>query len=86
MNAAQERTIRSLAPTTQAKLRSTQIVTSLPQLVSELVQNSLDAGARSIEVSIDPEEWECWVRDDGLGLSRDGLALLAAGPESSRYG
>ncbi|TBU47222.1 hypothetical protein BD309DRAFT_856433 [Dichomitus squalens] len=78
--------ITSLPTSTTNKLRSTQILTSLPQLVSELVQNSVDAGARNIEISIDPEDWECWVRDDGTGISRDGLAVLASGPEAGRYG
>ncbi|KAI0751023.1 hypothetical protein C8Q80DRAFT_1099789 [Daedaleopsis nitida] len=78
--------IASLSASTKSKLRSTQILTSLPQLVSELVQNSLDADARHIEVSIDPEEWECWVRDDGVGISRDSLAVLARGSEAGRYG
>ncbi|KAI0720344.1 hypothetical protein C8T65DRAFT_634183 [Cerioporus squamosus] len=78
--------IAPLPSSTKSKLRSTQILTSLPQLVSELVQNSLDAGARTIDVSLDPEEWECWVRDDGAGIPRDGLALLAGGAETGRYG
>ncbi|TFK85447.1 hypothetical protein K466DRAFT_494735 [Polyporus arcularius HHB13444] len=78
--------IAPLPSSTRSKLRSTQILTSLPQLVSELVQNSLDAGARTIDVSLDPEEWECWVRDDGAGIPRDGLALLAGGAETGRYG
>ena len=78
--------IKSLPSSTKTKLRSTQILTSLPQLVSELVQNSLDAGAREVEISIDPEEWECWVRDDGAGIPHDGLAMLAGGPEARRYG
>ncbi|RPD66940.1 hypothetical protein L226DRAFT_529339 [Lentinus tigrinus ALCF2SS1-7] len=78
--------ITPLPSSTRSKLRSTQILTSLPQLVSELVQNSLDAGAHTIDVSLDPEEWECWVRDDGAGIPRDGLALLAGGTETGRYG
>ncbi|KAI0774490.1 hypothetical protein C8Q74DRAFT_1317230 [Fomes fomentarius] len=77
---------RALPPSTKSKLRSTQILTSLPQLVTELVQNSLDASAHHIDVSIDPEEWECWVRDDGVGISRESLGLLAGGSESGRYG
>ncbi|KAJ1308903.1 hypothetical protein OPQ81_004588 [Rhizoctonia solani] len=77
--------ITQLEPQTKAKLRSTQILTSLPQLVSELVQNSLDAGASHIEVGIDPTEWECWVRDDGRGMPSEGMRLLAQGHEQGRY-
>ncbi|OJT05361.1 DNA mismatch repair protein MutL [Trametes pubescens] len=78
--------ITYLSSSTQSQLRSTQILTSLPQIISELVQNSLDAGARSVDVTLDPAEWECSVRDDGVGISRDGLAILSGGSQSSRYG
>ncbi|KAH7343537.1 hypothetical protein B0J17DRAFT_642776 [Rhizoctonia solani] len=77
--------ITELEPQTKAKLRSTQILTSLPQLISELVQNSLDAGASHIEVGVDPAEWECWVRDDGQGMSIEGMRMLAQGHEKGRY-
>ncbi|KAI9000797.1 hypothetical protein BD414DRAFT_406416 [Trametes punicea] len=78
--------LMSLSSSTQSKLRSTQILTSLAQIASELVQNSLDAGARTIDVSLDAAEWECCVRDDGTGISREGLAILAGGSETGRYG
>ena len=81
-----EPSLGHLPSSTKAKLRSTQILTSLPQLVSELVQNSLDANARSVDVTVDPEEWECCVRDDGDGITRDGLAVLAGGSVVARYG
>ncbi|EEB97725.1 hypothetical protein MPER_02897, partial [Moniliophthora perniciosa FA553] len=73
--------IEQLNPGTRAKLRSTQILTSLPQIVSELLQNSLDAKARRIEIGVNCEEWTCWVTDDGQGMSRDDLMLLG----SERY-
>jgi DNA mismatch repair protein MLH3 len=78
--------IAELEPQTKAKLRSTQLITSLPQLISELVQNSLDADASHVEVGIDPTEWECWVRDDGRGMSAEGMGLLTQGHEKGRYG
>ncbi|KAI0331238.1 hypothetical protein GY45DRAFT_1322484 [Cubamyces sp. BRFM 1775] len=86
MDTVKPAALSSLPSATQSRLRSTQILTSLPQLVSELVQNAIDAGARNIEVSIDAEEWECWVRDDGTGISKEGLAVLAHGPGGGRYG
>ncbi|KAK0491323.1 hypothetical protein IW261DRAFT_81628 [Armillaria novae-zelandiae] len=66
--------IELLPASTQSKIRSTQILTSLPQIVSELMQNSLDAGARHVDVGVDCEGWTCWVRDDGVGMSKDALA------------
>lgn len=71
---------------TQSRIRSTQILTSLPQIVAELVQNSLDANATHIEVSVHAGEWTCWVQDNGCGFSRDGLAQIAQGIGGGRYG
>lgn len=70
---------------TCSKLRSTQIITSLPQIVSELVQNSLDAGASAIEIGVNKDEWSCWVRDNGTGISKDGLSQLATSEGGGRY-
>ncbi|KAJ7129319.1 hypothetical protein C8R44DRAFT_776507 [Mycena epipterygia] len=78
--------IEPLPPPTRAKLRSTQILTSLSQIVSELLQNSLDAGASHIDIGVDCEEWTCWVRDDGSGMSKDGMDILGKGLEAGRYG
>ncbi|KDQ64416.1 hypothetical protein JAAARDRAFT_187743 [Jaapia argillacea MUCL 33604] len=77
--------IEHLETATRSKLRSTQILTSLSEIVSELVQNSLDAGALQVDVGVDCEEWSCWVRDDGCGITRDGIDALAKGGESGRY-
>jgi DNA mismatch repair protein MLH3 len=77
--------MQALPDATRSKIRSTQILTSLPQIVSELVQNSLDAGASQIDIGFDTEEWACWVQDNGTGVSKDGLCLLAKGLEGGRY-
>lgn len=70
---------------TRSRLRSGQILTTLAQLISELIQNSLDANASHIEVGVDCEEWECWVRDDGSGISKSGLATLSSEAGQRRY-
>lgn len=69
--------IAPLPQRTRSILRSTVILTSLVQVVSELIQNSLDANARSIQVGIDCDDWSCWVQDDGTGFTIDNLELLA---------
>ncbi|KAH9833711.1 uncharacterized protein C8Q71DRAFT_772167 [Rhodofomes roseus] len=79
------RQLQQLPPSTQSKIRSTQILTSLPQIISELVQNSLDAGALHIDVGVDCEDWACWVRDDGSGIGRDDFDALASGGQAVRY-
>lgn len=81
-----QRPLAHLPSETRNRLRSTQILTSLSQIVSELVQNSLDAGARAVDIGVDCEEWTCWVRDDGHGMSKDGMQILSQGSEEGRYG
>ncbi|KAJ7126385.1 hypothetical protein C8R43DRAFT_1028784 [Mycena crocata] len=81
-----EAAIEPLPAVTRTKLRSTQILTSFSQIVSELLQNSLDAGAHQIDIGVDCEEWTCWVRDDGSGMSKDGMDILSNGLEAGRYG
>ena len=81
-----QQTLHPLDSETRSKIRSTQILTSIPQIVSELVQNSLDAEALHINVGVDILEWECWVRDDGHGISKKGMSMLAKGPIEGRYG
>ena len=78
--------IEKLDAPTRARLRSTQILTSLPQCLSELVQNSLDAGANHVEVGVDCEEWYCWVKDNGTGISKEGLLHISQDSDEGRYG
>lgn len=78
--------IEHLPAATRSRLRSTQILTSLPQIISELLQNSLDSGATQVDIGVNCEEWGCWVRDNGTGISKDGMSLLARGSEEGRYG
>lgn len=79
--------LERLPDATASKIRSMQILTSLSQVVSELLQNSIDAGASHIEVGVDAENWSCWVRDDGSGMTKDSLMKLVGNEHSeSRYG
>lgn len=77
--------LQLLSEPVRTRLRSTQILTSLPQVVSELVQNCLDASASHIDVGVGCQEWECWVRDDGRGISRSGLDAISKSYEAGRY-
>jgi DNA mismatch repair protein MLH3 len=81
-----QRSLFPLDSETRSKIRSTQILTSIPQIISELVQNSLDANASHINIGVDISEWECWVRDDGCGISKEGMSILAKGSTDGRYG
>jgi hypothetical protein len=86
MGRPEDAAIEHLPIATRSKLRSTQILTSMSQIVSELLQNALDAGAGHIDIGVDCEEWTCWVRDDGSGMSKSGMDILAKGLEEGRYG
>ena len=77
MSSVQMAGLQQLPAETQSKLRSSQILTSLPQVVAELVQNALDAQATHVEIGVDSEEWECWVKDNGCGMSKSDLSSLA---------
>ena|SRR6266702_297214 len=85
MTSPRPEALHTLAETVRTRLRSSQILTSLPQVVSELVQNALDASASHIDVGVDCQEWECWVKDDGHGISKSGLELLSKNYEAGRY-
>ncbi|TEB35750.1 hypothetical protein FA13DRAFT_1376732 [Coprinellus micaceus] len=77
--------IEKLDTSTQSHIRSTQILTSLPQIVSELLQNALDAGATSVEISIDAQEWLCWVKDNGHGIGKNNLDSIGRDGYAGRY-
>ena len=64
---------------------STQLLTALPQIVSELVQNSLDAKATQIDVGVDYDAWSCWVRDNGAGIPKQHLAVMGTSNDAARY-
>ncbi|ODN95777.1 hypothetical protein L198_04395 [Cryptococcus wingfieldii CBS 7118] len=60
---------------TSTTLRSSVILPSLPQILSELLHNSLDAGATKIDCYIDLTKGaeSLRVEDDGGGIDREGL-------------
>ncbi|KAJ8597377.1 hypothetical protein M405DRAFT_755983 [Rhizopogon salebrosus TDB-379] len=80
-----EAALNKLSVETRAKLRSAQLLTSLPQIVSELLQNSLDTGASQVDIGVNCEEWGCWVRDDGAGINKGGLSMIGKGSDEGRY-
>src|SRR4051812_26145300 len=80
--------ILPLPPEVARKVQSSVLVTNLNAVVVELMKNSLDAGAGSINVVIDYRRGGCVVEDDGFGLPaaefKDGSGLCRAHSKSWR--
>ncbi|KAK4332420.1 DNA mismatch repair protein MLH3 [Rhodotorula toruloides] len=65
-----------LPPRTSSLIRSSTIVPTLPSILSELVQNSIDARATAIHCAVDLDTWTVRVEDNGTGITQQDLALL----------
>lgn len=61
-----------------------EVIDSLAAVVRELVENSLDAGANRITVSLYPELWQVQVIDNGQGMSLDDLRICATAHSTSK--
>ncbi len=68
--------IRLLDPEVVGKIAAGEVVERPASVVKELVENALDAGARSVRVEIETGGCDLIrIADDGEGISRDDLAL-----------
>nr|XP_019000858.1 uncharacterized protein I203_06500 [Kwoniella mangroviensis CBS 8507]OCF64319.1 hypothetical protein I203_06500 [Kwoniella mangroviensis CBS 8507] len=67
--------ITPLPTPTSTAIRSSLIIPSFPQILSELIQNSQDAGAKNLDISISllKGNESIRVRDDGCGIGEEGL-------------
>ncbi|KAL8995973.1 MAG: hypothetical protein Q9188_006681 [Gyalolechia gomerana] len=61
--------IQPLPQEVAAQLKSSRTISSLEHVTIGLVQNSMDAGATRIDVSVDFARGACTVEDDGWGIS-----------------
>ena len=74
--AARTQTIRRLDPATASHIAAGEVVERPLSALKELIENALDAGARSIEVRIERSlDHRFSVADDGWGIAGDDLAL-----------
>ncbi|KAK4685252.1 DNA mismatch repair protein MLH3, partial [Tremellales sp. Uapishka_1] len=76
MSHASPHTLATLPTSTSTQIRSSVIIPTLPQVVSELIQNALDAQATKIECWIDLEDRGVRVEDDGVGVGKYQLREL----------
>ena len=69
--------LRPLPTETVSRIVSGQIITSAYSVVKELVENALDAEAKSVEIRLDNFGLDkVEVKDDGCGLSRAEIQLM----------
>ncbi|KAI4172239.1 MAG: hypothetical protein LQ343_003674 [Gyalolechia ehrenbergii] len=61
--------IQPLPQEVAAQIKSSRTISSLEHVTIGLVQNSMDAGATRIDVSVDFARGACTVEDDGWGIS-----------------
>jgi DNA mismatch repair protein MutL len=61
-----------------------EVIDSLGAVVRELVENSLDAGATRIVVSLWPQQWRVRVADNGCGMNLDDLQQAATAHSTSK--
>ncbi|CAG8515080.1 1062_t:CDS:2 [Paraglomus occultum] len=66
-------TIRKLNETVIRRLRASLVITSIAQCVLELVQNSIDASATTIEIRVDVSTYYVQIIDNGTGMSPEDL-------------
>jgi DNA mismatch repair protein MLH3 len=52
-----------------AQIKSSAVITSLNRVVCGLLQNSLDAGASRINISVDYSRGNCSAEDNGVGIA-----------------
>ncbi|KAM0564014.1 hypothetical protein ACHAPJ_000222 [Fusarium lateritium] len=77
--------ISALPPSTAHLLRSSSTIADPLSLVKELVDNSIDAGATSIEITITPNTVDkIQVRDNGRGIQPEDYELLGLRSHTSK--
>lgn len=62
------KTIFPLPAEVRAQIRSSIAITTLNDVVIELVKNALDAGSSNIRISLDIGKGACEVEDNGMGI------------------
>ncbi|MEH2205070.1 MAG: DNA mismatch repair endonuclease MutL [Nostoc sp.] len=77
-------TIQTLPTEVVYLITAGEVIDSLASVVRELVENSLDAGATRIVVSLWPQQWRIRVADNGCGMNLDDLQQAATAHSTSK--
>jgi DNA mismatch repair protein MutL len=77
-------TIQALPTEVVYLITAGEVIDSLASVVRELVENSLDAGATRIVVSLWPQHWRVRVADNGCGMDEEDLQQAALAHSTSK--
>jgi DNA mismatch repair protein MutL len=77
-------TIQALPTEVVYLITAGEVIDSFVAVVRELVENSLDAGATRIVVSLWPQMWRVRVADNGCGMNLDDLQQAATAHSTSK--
>lgn len=77
-------TIQTLPAEVIDLIAAGEVIDSIAAAVRELVENSLDAGATRIVVSIWPQQWRLQVADNGTGMDLANLQQAASAHSTSK--
>ncbi|MBD2724976.1 DNA mismatch repair endonuclease MutL [Nostoc sp. FACHB-892] len=77
-------TIQALPTEVVYLITSGEVIDCFASVVRELVENSLDAGATRIVISIWPQQWRIRVADNGCGMNLDDLQQAATAHSTSK--
>ncbi|KAF5903384.1 PMS1 protein 1, partial [Clarias magur] len=77
--------MKALPPDTVRLLSSTQVITSVTNVVKELIENSLDAGSSSLEIKLENYGLDrIEVRDNGSGIKAADTPVMAVSHYTSK--
>ncbi|MBE9035492.1 DNA mismatch repair endonuclease MutL [aff. Roholtiella sp. LEGE 12411] len=77
-------TIQALPTEVVYLITAGEVIDSFASVVRELVENSLDAGATRIVVSLWPQQWRIHVADNGCAMNIDDLQQAATAHSTSK--
>lgn len=77
-------TIQALPTEVVYLITAGEVIDSLASVVRELVENSLDAGATRIVISLWPQQWRIRVADNGCGMDEYDLQQAALAHSTSK--
>jgi DNA mismatch repair protein MutL len=77
-------TIQALPTEVVYLITAGEVIDSLASVVRELIENSLDAGATRIVISVWAQQWRVRVADNGCGMNLDDLQQAASAHSTSK--